>query len=110
MEGGVGSATLDAGAGNEFRNARASWIAGPCPFTRIEADHFSQGGQTITASARAWSDTTTFMLEAEVTVRWALRRLTNAYLRNLLLLWIWFRSTLRINWQACFTSGMASEK
>jgi hypothetical protein len=62
----VGSATLDAGAGNEFRNARASCIAGPCPFTRIEADHFSQGGQIITASARAWSDTATFMLEAEV--------------------------------------------
>lgn len=62
----VGSTTLDAGTGNEFRNARASCIAGPCPFTRIEADHFSQGGQTITVSARAWSDTATFMLEAEV--------------------------------------------
>ena len=62
----LGSATLDAGVGNEFRNARASCIAGPCPFTRIEADHFSQGGQTITASARDWSDTATFMLEAEV--------------------------------------------
>ena len=61
-----GSATLDAGADNEFRNARASCIAGPCPFTRIEADHFSQGGQIITVSARDWSDTTTFLLEAEV--------------------------------------------
>jgi hypothetical protein len=61
-----GSTTLDAGAGNEFRDARASCIAGPCPFTRIEADHFSQGGQTITVSARNWSDTTTFLLEAEV--------------------------------------------
>ncbi|MEI9974325.1 MAG: hypothetical protein WDO73_21120 [Ignavibacteriota bacterium] len=28
----LGSTTLDAGAGNEFRNARASCIAGPCPF------------------------------------------------------------------------------
>jgi hypothetical protein len=62
----VGSATLDAGVGNAFRNARASCIAGPCPFTRIEADHLSQGGQIITASARAWSDTATFLLEAEV--------------------------------------------
>ncbi len=61
-----GSATLDAGAGNEFRDARASCIAGPCPFTRIEADHFSQGGQIITVSARDWSDTATFLLEAEV--------------------------------------------
>ena len=62
----VGSATLDAGAGNQFRNARASCIAGPCPFTRIEADNFSQGGQVITFSARDWSDSTTFVLEAEV--------------------------------------------
>lgn len=73
-----GSATLDAGAGNEFRNARASCIAGPCPFTKIEADRFSQGGQIITVTARDWSDTATFVLEAEVfrpmvsqTVRWS---------------------------------------
>ena len=46
----VGSATLDAGTGNEFRNARASCIAGPCPFTKIDSDHFSQGGQTISLS------------------------------------------------------------
>jgi hypothetical protein len=62
----IGAASLDAGTGNEFRNARASCIAGPCPFTRIESDHFSQGGQIITVSARNWSDTTTFLLEAEV--------------------------------------------
>jgi hypothetical protein len=62
----IGSATLDAGLGNEFRDGRASCIAGPCPFTRIEADHFSQGGQIITVSARDWSDTATFLLEAEV--------------------------------------------
>jgi hypothetical protein len=62
----LGSATLDAGAGNEFRDARASCIAGPCPFTRIEADQLSQGGQTFTVSALNWSDTATFLLEAEV--------------------------------------------
>ncbi|MGA7907678.1 MAG: hypothetical protein WCA16_09760, partial [Candidatus Sulfotelmatobacter sp.] len=62
----IASASLDAGSGNEFQNARASCIAGPCPFTRIESDHFSQGGQTITVSARDWSDTATFLLEAEV--------------------------------------------
>jgi hypothetical protein len=61
-----GSATLDAGTGNEFRNPRASCIAGPCPFTKIDSD-FSQGGQTIKVSARDWSDTATFLLEAEVT-------------------------------------------
>ena len=62
----VGSTMLDAGLGNEFRNARVSCIAGPCPFTKIEHDDFSQGGRTITAAARNWSDTTTFLLEAEV--------------------------------------------
>ena len=62
----IGSAFLDAGTGNEFRNARVSCIAGPCPFTRIERDDFSKGGRTIKASARSWSDTTTFLLEAEV--------------------------------------------
>ena len=62
----TGSAALDAGAGNQFRNARASCIAGPCPFTRIEADFFTQGGRILTVSARDWSDTATFLFEAEV--------------------------------------------
>jgi hypothetical protein len=62
----VGAGSLDAGTGNEFRNARASCIAGPCPFTRIDSDRFSQGGQMIMVSARDWSDTATFLLEAEV--------------------------------------------
>jgi hypothetical protein len=62
----LGAAELDAGTGNALRNTRASCIAGPCPFTRIESDHLSQGGQTITVSARDWSDTATFLLEAEV--------------------------------------------
>jgi hypothetical protein len=61
-----GSATLDAGEGKEFRNARLSCIAGPCPFTTIEADNFSKGGRTISAVVRNWSDTTTFLLEADV--------------------------------------------
>jgi hypothetical protein len=62
----MGSITLDAGTGNEFRNARASCIAGPCPFTRIDSSGFEGGGRMITASALAWSDTATFLLEAEV--------------------------------------------
>ena len=62
----IGSATLDAGPGKEFRNARLSCIAGPCPFTSIESDAFSKGGRTISASVRNWSDTTTFLLEADV--------------------------------------------
>jgi hypothetical protein len=57
---------LDAGTGNVFRDARASCIAGPCPFTRIDSSGFANGGRTITASALDWSDTATFLLEAEV--------------------------------------------
>ncbi|HKT68947.1 MAG TPA: carboxypeptidase-like regulatory domain-containing protein, partial [Terriglobales bacterium] len=34
----VGSLTLDAGEGNQFRNPRVSCIAGPCPFTRTIAN------------------------------------------------------------------------
>jgi hypothetical protein len=62
----VGGVTLDAGADNEFRNARLTCIAGPCPFTHIDSDGFSKGGRFIGASVRGWSDTTTFVLEAEV--------------------------------------------
>jgi hypothetical protein len=62
----IGPSTLDAPAGHEFRNARVSCIAGPCPFTKIEVDGFSRGGRSINVSARNWSDTTTFLLEAEV--------------------------------------------
>lgn len=62
----AGSATLDAGTGNEFRDVRVSCIAGPCPFSRIESEHSSKAGQIIDVSARNWSDTTTFLIEAEV--------------------------------------------
>ncbi|MGA7340437.1 MAG: hypothetical protein WBE72_10415 [Terracidiphilus sp.] len=60
------SLSLDAGAGNEFRNVRASCIAGPCPFTRIDSSGFVNGGRNITITALDWSDTATFLLEAEV--------------------------------------------
>lgn len=62
----TGSVSLDAGPGNVFRDARASCIAGPCPFTLINSSGFANGGRTITASALNWSDTATFLLEAEV--------------------------------------------
>jgi hypothetical protein len=61
-----GGVSLDAGADNEFRNARLSCIAGPCAFTRVVSDGFSRSGRMITATVRNWSDTTTFALEAEV--------------------------------------------
>ena len=60
------SVSLDAGVDNEFGNVRASCIAGPCPFTKIDSSGFVQGGRNITVSALNWSDTATFLLEAEV--------------------------------------------
>ncbi len=60
------SATMDAGAGNEFRNVRASCIAGPCPFTHIDTSGFEHGGRVIKVSATDWSNTATFLFEAEV--------------------------------------------
>ncbi|HTW23783.1 MAG TPA: hypothetical protein VMD78_09290 [Candidatus Baltobacteraceae bacterium] len=65
-KGSIASVSLDAGPGNVYRDARLLCIAGPCPFTRVESDEFSQGGPTISASVLGWSDTTTFLLQAEV--------------------------------------------
>jgi len=62
----IGSISLDAGDGQEFQNVRVSCIAGPCPFTKTESDGFSRGGRKISVSVRAWSDTVTFLVEAEV--------------------------------------------
>ena len=62
----VNSQSIDAGAGNEFRNARVSCIAGPCAFTRVELENSSQDRRHFNVSVRSWSDTTTFLFEAEV--------------------------------------------
>ncbi|MGH9598922.1 MAG: hypothetical protein ACRD27_03610 [Terracidiphilus sp.] len=60
------SMTMDAGTGNIFRNVRTSCIAGPCPFTQIDPRGFAHGGRIVVASAIDWSDTATFLVEAEV--------------------------------------------
>jgi|SRR5579872_95115 len=62
----VAGQEIDAGEGSVFRNARVSCIAGPCPFTRVDLDGFTQGGRHIKVVVRNWSDTTTFLLQAEV--------------------------------------------
>lgn len=61
-----GSLSLDAGEGNVFRSARVSCIAGPCPFTKITPQHFSPDARTLRVTAYDWSDTTTFLVEAEI--------------------------------------------
>jgi hypothetical protein len=58
--------SLDAGADNSYANITASCIAGPCPFTRIDASGFIHGGRKISVTALNWSDTATFLMEAEV--------------------------------------------
>lgn len=63
-EGGI---TMDAGEGQQFNNARVSCIAGPCPFTEIETGAIPRPGRTIAVKVRNWSDTVTFLVEAEVT-------------------------------------------
>jgi hypothetical protein len=45
---------------------RASCIAGPCPFTKIDSSGYAQGSRNIAVSAIDWSDTATFLVEAEV--------------------------------------------
>ncbi|MGP0075558.1 MAG: carboxypeptidase regulatory-like domain-containing protein [Bryobacteraceae bacterium] len=63
-EGGI---TMDAGQGQQFDNARVSCIAGPCPFTKVETGAIPRPGRVITVKASDWSDTVTFLVEAEVT-------------------------------------------
>jgi hypothetical protein len=61
-----GELALDAGEGNEFQNARASCIAGPCPFTTINRPAYLAEGRMLKIDALDWSDTATFLVEAEV--------------------------------------------
>ncbi|MGC2400694.1 MAG: hypothetical protein WA510_12960 [Acidobacteriaceae bacterium] len=58
--------TLDAGPNSSYGNVSASCIAGPCPFTRIDSSGFVHGGRHISITALNWSNTATFLLEAEV--------------------------------------------
>ena len=74
----IGSALIDAGPGNEFHNARITCIAGPCPFTKIEDDVAGAApSRVVKAAALDWSDSATFLLEAEV-----YRRVANDALRK----------------------------
>ena len=76
----IGSAVIDAGLGNEFHNARVSCIGGPCPFTRIEDDvTHAPPNRTLKTTAMDWSDTATFLLEAEVYRRIASNVLRKSY-------------------------------
>jgi hypothetical protein len=60
------SITLNAGQGNVFRNIRFSCIAGPCPFTELTPQSFPTQEESFKVTALNWSDTATFLVEAEV--------------------------------------------
>ncbi|MGV3516798.1 carboxypeptidase-like regulatory domain-containing protein [Luteitalea sp.] len=62
----VGTFSLEAGPTRQFRHVRVSCLAGPCPFTRIMSDNFSRGGATIRGTVLNWSDSVTYLVEAEV--------------------------------------------
>ena len=62
----IGTKKLDAGQDNQYINTRISCIAGPCPFTKIEDDSYTKPSRVINVRIRNWSDTTTFLIEAEV--------------------------------------------
>jgi hypothetical protein len=62
----LGGLTIDAGEGQELAQSRVSCIAGPCPFTTIEAGTSPAPGRRVTITVRNWSDTVTFLVEAEV--------------------------------------------
>jgi hypothetical protein len=57
---------VEHGQDQEFRHPRLACIAGPCPFTRIESQELVADGHDLRISVRNWSDTATFLLEAEV--------------------------------------------
>jgi hypothetical protein len=63
----IGLLSLDAQKDNVFRNVRVSCISGPCPFTRLEPDDLSRPARTIQIRVLCWSDTASFLVEAEVT-------------------------------------------
>jgi len=62
----IGFLSLNAGDNQEFQNVRVSCIAGPCAFTKIESNDYAHGGPKVNISVRVWSDTVTFLVEAEV--------------------------------------------
>ncbi|MBV9266308.1 MAG: carboxypeptidase regulatory-like domain-containing protein, partial [Acidobacteriaceae bacterium] len=57
--------TLEAPPQNQLQNVRVSCIAGPCPFTK-ESHELINDNRVLRISATAWSDTATFLVEADV--------------------------------------------
>lgn len=56
---------LDADPGNEFRNVRVSCIAGPCHFVKLDPPAIANATK-LKISVLNWSDTSAFLVEADV--------------------------------------------
>ena len=62
----IATKKLDAGEDNQYVNTRVSCLAGPCPFTQVLDDSYKKPSRVIDIRVKNWSDTTTFLIEAEV--------------------------------------------
>ena len=62
----IGSITVDAPENAAFRDVRVSCIAGPCPFAKVESNDRLNENRRLRVTARNWSDTATFLVEADV--------------------------------------------
>jgi hypothetical protein len=70
---------LDAEERNQFRNVRVSCIAGPCRFTKIDSAAFATPSRRISVSVLNWSDTTDFLVEADVVRTMVTDRVRTSY-------------------------------
>ena len=70
---------LDAQEGNEFQNVRVLCVAGPCPFTNVQSDNLSRPARTINIKILNWSDTTDFLVEADITRTVLTNRILHSY-------------------------------
>lgn len=66
---GVGSTHLEAPEGSQFHDVRVSCIAGPCPFTKIDQETRTDDDRKVQITATTWSDTATFLVEADAVHR-----------------------------------------
>ena len=62
----MGSKTLDAGEKQRIPQRPNFVHRRSLPFTKVEDEDLSPNGRRLTVSARNWSDTATFLVEAEV--------------------------------------------
>lgn len=73
----IGAAPIEGRPGTQFRNVRVSCIAGPCPFSKLESEDPIDNSLKI--NVRNWSDTVTYLVEAEVSQIRTVEAVRDAY-------------------------------